>query len=328
MSKPIASAKQLMTACLIAGLTPLLAHAQGRYPDKPIRMIVPFAPGGGTDIVGRRLSARLTATLGQNVVVDNKGGADGAIGSAEAARARPDGYTLNMCTSSSHTIMPLMEKLPYDPVKDFTHVAVIGITPMVIAVHPAVARTLPELIARVKESPGKYAYGSTGVGGIVYLAGELLKKQAGNLDMTNVSYKGSGQSVQDLIAGHIPSIIATFSTVEALHRSGRVRILAVFTEKRSNSAPDIPTAIEQGVPGVLAYTFNMLCGPANLPKPIVAQLHQATMKVMDEEAFLKELVSLAIEPVVDSTPEKAHQFMRDEITRWGAVVKESGVKAQ
>lgn len=315
-------------AAFILAAAPLAARAQSKYPERPLRLIVPFAPGGGTDIVGRRLAARLTTALGQNVVVDNRGGADGTIGSAEAARAKPDGYTVNMCTSSSHTIRPLIEKVPYDPVRDFAHVSLVGVTPMVLAVHPIVARSLPELVKRVKASPGKYSYGSTGMGGIVHLAGELFKKQAGGLDMANVSYKGSGQSVQELIGGHIPTIIATLSTVEGHHRAGRLRVLAVFTEKRSPSLPEVPTAIEAGVPGVLAYTFNMLCAPAAIPSAIVEHLHQASAKVMEAEAFRKELAALGIEPVLDSTPAKARRFMQDEIARWAPIVEASGVRSQ
>ncbi len=315
---------------LTLGLPPLPAQAQGKYPERPIRLVIPFAPGGQTDIMGRRFAAKITPLLGQNVIIDNRGGAGGTIGTAEVARAKPDGYTLLVGTSSTHAINPsAMENVSYDPVKDFAPIAVLGIIPMVIAVHPSVpANTLRELVARVKTSPGKYSYGSAGMGSINHLAGELFKKQAGGLDIVHVPYKGSGQSVLDLIAGQIPIVSATFSSMVSYHRSGKVRILAVLSEKRSNAAPDVPTAIELGVPGMLAYTFNVLLAPAGTPKAVIDLLHQATMKVMGDEAFQKDLESLTIEPVTDSNPEKATQFIKDELAKWAPIIKATGTKAQ
>ena len=269
------------------------------------------------------------ADLAGWVTIDNKSGAGGTIGAAEVARAKPDGYTLLLGTSSSHAINPTaMDNPPYDPVKDFAPIAVIGIVPMSIAVHPNVAKSLQELIKRVRANPGKYSYGSTGVGGINHLAGELFIKQTGGLDIVHVPYRSSGQSIQELVAGQIPIVFATFSSAVAYHHSGRLRILAVFSEKRSDAEPDIPTAIELGVPDMLAYTFNILLAPAGTPKEVIAQLHQATMKVMSDAAFQKDLNLLTVEPVTDSNPEKATQFIKNELAKWAPIIKASGMKAK
>ena len=315
---------------LTLGLPSLSVRAQGKYPERAIRLVVPFAAGGGTDIMGRRFANKVTPVLGQNVFVENRGGAGGTIGTAEVARAKPDGYTLLVGTSSTHAINPTaMENLSYDPVKDFAPIAVLGVIPMVIAVHPSVpAKTLRELVARVKATPGKYSFGSAGIGSINHLTGELFKKQAGGLDIVHVPYKGAGAALLDLIAGQIPIAMITVSSATAHYRSGKVRILATFGEKRSNAAPDIPTAVELGVPGMLAYTFNVVLAPVATPKPIIDRLYQATVKVMTDEAFQKDLESLSIEPVTDSDPEKATQFIRDELAKWAPIIKATGTKAQ
>lgn len=313
---------------LALGLAPLAVQAQGKYPDRPIRLIIPFPPGP-TDQMGRNLGANLFKLLGQPIVVENKTGAGGAIGATEAARAKPDGYTLLLATSSTHALNPLtMDNLAYDPVKDFTHIALLGISTSAVVVHPSVATSLQELIKRVKASPGKYSYGSSGVGGITHLGGELFKKQAGGLDIVHVPYRGGGPSIQDLVAGQIPISIAGLATALTFHRAGRVRILAAFSEKRSIVAPDIPTAIELGVPGMTAYTFSLLTAPAGTPKAIIDQIFQATFKVMRDENFQKQSAVFGMEPVTDSSPENATQFIKNELAKWAPVVKATGLKAE
>lgn len=314
---------------LTLGSGPLLVQAQGKYPERPIRLVIPFAPGGNTDIVGRLFGTRITPLLGQSVVIDNRGGAGGTIGSAEVARAKPDGYTLLLGTSSTHAINPLvMESVSYDPVKDFAPIAVIGITSMAIAVHPTVARSLQELIKRVKANPGKFSYGSCGAGSICHVTGELFKKEAGRLDIVHVPYRGSGQSVQDLVAGQIPIVAGTFSSLVTFHRSGKVRILAVFSEKRSDVEPGVPTALELGVPGMVAATFNVLLAPAGTPKAVIERLYGATRKVTSDTAFQKDLDRLTVEPVTDSNPEKAALFIKSELAKWAPIIKESGMKVR
>lgn len=319
----------LITFALTLGLAPLPAQAQDKYPERPIRLVIPFAPGGNTDIVGRLYGNKMTPLLGQSVVIDNKGGAGGTIGSAEVARAKADGYTLLFGTSSTHAINPLiMESVAYDPVKDFAPIAVIGITPMAIAVHPTVAKSLQELIKRVRANPGKFSYGSCGTGSICHVTGELFKKEAGGLDIVHVPYRSSGQSVMDLVAGQIPIVAGTFSSMVTYHRAGKVRILAVFSEKRSDVEPSISTAIELGVPGMVAATFNVLLAPAGTPKAVIDRLYGATRKVVSETAFQKDLDRLTVEPVTDSNPEKAARFIKSELAKWAPIIKASGIKVQ
>jgi tripartite-type tricarboxylate transporter receptor subunit TctC len=301
-------------------------HAQPRYPERPVRVVIPFAPGGNTDLMGRRFGARLTPLLGQTIVIDNRAGAGGNIGAAEVARARPDGYTLLIGTSSTHALNPLtFEDMPYDPVKDFAPVAVLGISHMVIAVHPTIAGSLRDLVAKVKAQPGRYSYGSSGLRTNVHLTGEMFIRQAGGLDLLHVPYKGGGQAVQETIAGQIPVVITAISSATPYHRAGRLRILAVFSEARSKALPEVPTAIESGVPGMLSSSLNVLFGPAGTPRAIVDVLHQATVKIVADAAFQADLDTLGMDPVTDATPERTAQLIKDEIARWTPVVQAAGM---
>ncbi len=303
-------------------------QAQGKYPERPIRLVVPFSPGGNTDIVARRYAAQLGTFLGQSVVVDNRAGADGAIGSAGVARAKPDGYTLLMGTVSTHSINPLtMDNLGYDPIKDFAPIAVLGTVPMAVAVHPSISKSLKELVKVVKANPGKYSYSTAGTGSLNHLTGELFKKRAGDLNIAHIPYKGGGPSIIALVVGEVPISIVTFSSAVQQHKTGRLRILAVFSEKRTKAAPDIPTAAEAGLPGVLAYTYTAVFAPAGTPQPIIDTLYSATAKVVNDEAWQKALTAMAVEPVTDSTPATVVPFMRAELDKWAEVLKAIGGKA-
>ena len=305
---------------------PATAHAQGKYPERAIRVVIPFAPGGNTDLLGRRFAAKLTSLLGQSVIIDNKGGAGGNIGAAEVARAKPDGYTLLIGTSSTHALNPLtMENMPYDPIKDFSPVAVLGVSHMVIAVHPTVAKTLPELIKRIKAAPGKYAYGSSGMRTNIHLTGELFIKQVGGIDIVHVPYKGGGQAVLEAIAGQVPIVMTAISSATPYHQSGKLRVLAVFADKRSKLLPDVPTAIAQGVPGMLSSSLNVLYGPANLPRVIVDPLQQSSMTVIRDASFQKDLDSFGMDAIADGTAEKATQLIKEEIAKWAPIVKATGM---
>ncbi len=305
---------------------PATAHAQGKYPERAIRVVIPFAPGGNTDLLGRRFAAKLTPLLGQSVIIDNKGGAGGNIGAAEVARAKPDGYTLLIGTSSTHALNPLtMENMPYDPIKDFSPVAVLGLSHMVIAVHPTVAKTLPELIKRIKAAPGKYAYGSSGMRTNIHLTGELFIKQVGGIDIVHVPYKGGGPAVLEAIAGQVPIVMTAISSATPYHQSGKLRVLAVCADKRSKVLPDVPTAIEQGVPEMLSSSMNVLFGPANTPRAIVDTLQQASMTVIRDASFQKDLDSFGMDAVPDGTPEKAAQLIKEEIAKWAPIVKATGM---
>jgi len=303
---------------------PASTQAQDKYPSRAIRLVVPFPPGGGTDVMGRNLESRLAAILGQPVVIDNKTGAGGAIGSSEVARAKPDGYTLLLGTSSTHIINQLaMDNLAYDAVKSFSTVTILGIGTYVIVAHPTIARNLPELIKRLKANPGKFSYGA--VSGMALFSGELFKKQA-KVDMLHVPYRLTGQNLLDLTSGQIPLTSTVLSVATPHHRAGKLRILSVFAEKRSSAVPEVPTAIEDGIPQMVAYTFNVLCAPANTPAQIIDHLHQATQKVVRDEGFQKAVENLGIEPITDSDPKKAAQLVRDELAKWAPIVKAAGVK--
>src|SRR6185295_11037416 len=249
-------------------------------------------------------------------------GAAGTIGSGECARSKPDGYTLLVATTSTHAINPtaMAKTISYDPVKDFTPVTVIGTGPIALAVHPSVpARNLKQLVADAKAHPGKYAYGSSGVASINNLAGELLKSRT-KIQMLHVPYKGAGASLTDLVGGQIPVVFSTLSSQLPLHRQGRVRILAVMKDERSKGAPDIPTTSEAGVPGAVAYTFNILLAPAGAPAGVVDYLGAAMKKVMADVPLIDMLVKAGVDPTTDSSPEKASAMIESEIAKWTPLI--------
>jgi tripartite-type tricarboxylate transporter receptor subunit TctC len=314
--------------CLLLAAAPA-AWSQGRYPERPIRLVVPFAPGGETDLIGRLWAQRVAPLLGASIVVDNRAGAGGALGSSEVARAKPDGYTLLSGQTTTHVINPIaMDKPPYDPLKDFVPIGILGTTPTVILVHPSVsARSLQELVALAKATPGKLSYGSAGAGTITNLTGELFKLKGGGLDIQHIPYKGAGPGLQDLIAGHLPMFTPILSSsVLAFHRSGKLRILAINSDSRNKAAADIPTAIESGLADMRVQVFNGIFAPAGTPRAIVDALHQATVKAKAET--LRADLEKAGADMVDSDPEKAAAFIRDEIARWTPVVKASGFRIE
>jgi tripartite-type tricarboxylate transporter receptor subunit TctC len=297
-----------------------LPAAAQTFAERPIRLVVPFSAGGGTDIMGRRYGAKLGPLLGTQVVIDNKAGASGTIGALDVARAKPDGHTLLLGTHSIFVINPLtIDNLAYDPVKSFSPIAVNSLSSFLIAVHPSVpVKTLKQLIAQLKASPGKYAFGSAA--GMTQFSGEMLVQLAG-VKMDYIPYKGSGQALIDLLGGQIPVITTTVASATPYHRTGQLRILAVFSEKRSSAAPDLPTAVELGLPGMVAYTFNVVTAPAGTPARIVDQLNRATRQVMADREFLKELDAAGFEAVSDSSPEKAALAIQHELARWAPIVK-------
>ena len=311
-----------------AGLQVLPVAGQGKYPERPIRLVVPFAPGGDGDIMGRVWAKYAAPLLNANVVVDNKAGAGGAIGAGEVARARGDGYTLLLGTTTTQIINPAASpNPPYDGLKDFTLVGMVSMNPTCIIVNPSVpAKTLKELVSLVKANPGKYAYGSAGPGTITNLTGELFKFQAGRLDMPHVPYKGGGPAMQDLIAGHVPVITPILSSaVLAQHRAGKARILGVNSDKRLKAAPDIPTSVEAGVPDMRVQVFNGVFAPAGTPREAIETLRNATAKVRADTSFLQDLEKAGAEPFSQGNEEK---FVSDEVARWAQVIKATGFKAQ
>ena len=263
------SAPLLSLACLA---TP--AAAQEKYPDRPIRMLVGFAAGGPTDVIARRLAAKLGPLLGQSVVVENKPGASTTIATNELVRARPDGYTLYLTGSAALTITPLsIPGLPYDVSKDILPIALVATEHIAIAVNPSVpARSLKELAALVKANPGKYSFGSSGTGNVGHLTGELFNQLAGNLTMPHIAYKGAGPAMQDVLAGHVPVLAAGLGSMYTHHQRGALVVLAVTDAKRSTIAADIPTSAEAGFPGLLATSVFVTLAPAGTPANVAATL--------------------------------------------------------
>lgn len=305
----------------------LPALAQAAYPDHPIKLIVPFSAGGVVDAVGRFWAEKVKTHLG-TIVVENQGGAGGVIGAQEVARATPDGYTLLLGNTSTQVLNPLvMPKPPYDTLKDFVPITMIAITATCIVVNAAVpAKTLKEFIAYAKANPGKLSYGSAGAGTLTNLTGEMFKHLTGVSDIVHVPYKGAGPGITDLVSGHIPMMTPNVTgQLLELHNAGKIRILAVTSPTRLKAAPDIPTAIEAGVPDMIAQLFNGLFAPAGTPKPIVDKIAKATTATMADKDFVASLVKSGFEPVIDSDPEKARKFVSDELKRWPPILKVAGM---
>jgi tripartite-type tricarboxylate transporter receptor subunit TctC len=298
------------------------------YPDRPIRLVVPVAPGGAVDVVGRLIGYKLSAVLGQNVVIDNRAGANYIIGTEIVARSVPDGYTL-LFTAGAHTINPsVYKKLPYDTVRDFTPIAyVANSTGLVIVVHPSFpARSLKELIGMARASPGKINYASAGAGNLTHLAGELFQVMA-NVKLTHVPYKSAGPAVNDLLAGHIPLMFGPSPVVVPMVQAGRLRPLAFTSLKRSAQLPDVPTADELGIKGYEASGWYGLHGPRGLPREIVQKLNAAAREIVQMPDVLERYASLNLEPV-STTPEQFAQFIKADILKYADIAKRAGIQLQ
>lgn len=309
--------------------TPGDAMAQGKYPERTLRLVVPFAPGGVNDIIGRRWAQDMSRLIGQSIIVENRAGASGAIGSQEVARAKPDGYTMLIANTTTHVLSPLGNaKLGYDPLKDFSPLGIITLVPTGVAVHPSLpTKTLKELAAFAKKNPGKLSFGSAGTGSITHLTGELFKKLNGDLNIVHVPYKGAGPGLTDLVAGHIPMYTPTISSAPLeYHKQGRIRMLAICSEERLKAVPDVPTAIQAGMPELVVQAFNAIFMPPNTPKTIVDTLAQANQKVLASADMQEFLRKAGAEAVTTSTPERATQFLQKELKRWAPIVRETGVE--
>jgi tripartite-type tricarboxylate transporter receptor subunit TctC len=303
------------------------AHAQSSYPDRPIRLIVPFPPGGVNDAVARPWAEKVKGLLG-SVVIENQGGAGGGIGAANAARAANDGYTLLCGSAATHIVIPIASTRPtYDPEKDFEPASIISVSGIGIAVHPSnPAKTLKDLIDQARAAPGKLSYASAGVGSASHLGAELFKSLT-NVDIVHVPYRGGAPALNDLVAGQVPvGMINVTGQVISLHNTGKLRLLAITTPKRSTAAPDIPTAEEAGVPGCVALNFAGVFAPAGTPRPIIDKVSKATQDAMADPEFVKLLRASGFEPSQDATPEGARKFVAAELARWRPVIKQIGLK--
>ncbi len=304
------------------------AYAQtGSYPNRPIKMIVPFAPGGFTDVVARVLGQKLTQSLGQAIIIENKPGAGSTIGAAEVAKATPDGYTLLMI-STTHTISPSIYKnLTYDPIKSFTPVTKLVDSAYVLLAHPKVpANTVQELIALAKTQPGKLHYASSGNGSSQHLMGGMFEAKAG-VEMKHVPYRGSAGAANDLVAGVVETSFAGVPNALAQVPQGRLKALAVTTAKRVPQLPNVPTMQEAGVAGYEASVWLALLAPPNMPREIVMKLNTEIAKAMAQPDTQKAMIDAGVEPSV-SSPEALQTYMGQEMVRWAEVVKTAGIKME
>ncbi|HXL49638.1 MAG TPA: tripartite tricarboxylate transporter substrate binding protein [Xanthobacteraceae bacterium] len=310
--------------------TATLAPRGFAYPDRVIKLVIPFSPGGATDVVGRLWAEKMKPVLG-TVVTENRGGGGGVTGAAEVARAQPDGHTFLFGNTSTQVLIPaIMPNPPYDPLKDFAGIYTLCNTPTSIVVHTSVpARDLAELIAYAKASPGKLSYGSAGAGTLTNLAGELFKQLIGAPDIVHIPYKGAAPGIADLASGHIPMMTPNVGgPLIEFHRAGKVRILAVNAPARIKAAPDIPTAIEAGLPGMVAGNLNGLFAPAGVAKPIIERIAEATRNVMADADVQRILIASGFEPILDSGPQATHQFIGEELARWMPIMKATGFKME
>ena len=309
----------------IAASASALAQA---YPTRPIRLIVPFPPGGAVDSYARVVQQPLSEMLGQPVVIENKAGASGMVGADAVAKAAPDGYTLLLGNIASLAInVGIYPKMAYDPLKDFTPVARTVDVNYVLVVHPSVpVKTVPELIAYAKANPGKLAYGSAGSGSLPHLGTELFKAQTGT-DMIHVPYKGGGPMVTDLLGGSIHVVLGDQANLMPHVATGKFRALAVATSKRSPNAPDLPTIAETGLSGFDATAWQGLVGPAGMPPDVVKRLNEALNRVMTIPAVRERLVGGGLDPV-GGTPEQFGRFIASEIAKWTKIAKDVGAKAE
>ena len=321
----------LTIAILVAAATTV--HAQptakpgGVYPSRPVRLIVPFAPGGSNDIMARIAAQKLTESFGQQVIVDNRAGASGIVGTDIAAKSAPDGYTLLMMSLTLAVNPSLYRKLPYNTEKDLAPVTLVASAPLLLVVHPSIpAKSVNELIAHARANPGKLNFGSGGPGTTPHLAGEMLKMMA-KLEMTHIPYKGGGPALADLIGGQIQLMLENIPSTLPHVKAGRLRALAVSGLKRSPLTPDLPTLDEAGLKGYEIVGWNGLFVPSGTPQNIVAHLHALTVKALAQPDVKARLATLGAEGV-GNTPEQFRAFVKAEIVKWARVVKAAGLKVE
>ena len=310
-----------------AALVALPSLSQGAWPNKPIRYIVPFAPGGSTDILGRIASERLTPVLGQPIVVENRAGQGGSIGAAELAKAAPDGYTIGGGTISSHAInASLYSKLSYDPVASFAPITMYATQPNVLLVHPSVpAQNLADFVRLLKASPDKYSFGSAGSGTSQHISGEMFKTMAG-VQMQHIPYKGSGPMMTDLLGGNLPVAVDNIATALPHMRTGKLRALAVTTARRSAAAPDVPTFDEQGLKGYELSSWQAVFAPAGTPQPIIDRLYSEISKYLKTPEIQKRFADMGLDPS-GMPPQELAALVKSDVVRLGKVVRDSGAKA-
>lgn len=320
--------KQIVTITLFAALPCAASHAQQNYPTRPVRLIVTVPPGGAADLVARVMAQKLGDAFAQTFVVDNRGGGGGQIAAELAAKAAPDGYTLLQPSITTHGIGPhVYEKLLFDPVKDFSPIALYATMPMIIVVNAQVpVKSIKDMVALSKAKPGAYAFGSSGSGGAPHLVGELFKGATG-ANLQHVPYKGSGPAATDVAGGQVAFSFDAIAPHMPHIKSGRTRVLAAISPARLALFPDVPTMKEMGYPQVAASIWYGMMAPAGVAKPLVARLNAETNKVLGLQDVKDRMAGAGIDAAAANTPEDFAKFIRDELAKWGPVVKAAGAKA-
>jgi tripartite-type tricarboxylate transporter receptor subunit TctC len=300
--------------------------AQSTYPSKPIRFVIPFPPGGGNDIIARYVGRKLSARLGQPVVLENKAGANGIVGLSAVMQSAPDGYTLGIAAAGPMAVNPaLYEKLAYNPITDFTPIVNMVNYPLLLVTHPSVpAKNIQELISLAKAKPDSLFYASPGNGNSGHLAGELFNSLA-KVNTSHVPYKGQGPATADLLAGQVQMLYSSIPSVLQLVQQGRLNAIAIGSAKRLASLPNVPTIAESGVPGYEAYSWIGLVAPANTPRDIIVRLNKEIVEILKDKESAEELLKQGAIPVADS-PEEFAAYIKVEIAKWGAVVKSANIK--
>ncbi len=313
-------------AALCALLVVALAVHAGAFPDRPVRLVVPFPAGGSTDIIGRTLGQKLSETWGQPVVIDNRPGGSTIIGTDLVAKSAPDGHTLLMTTAPFTIVPSLIDKLSYDPAKDFQPITLINTTPLVVVVNPSVpVRSIKELIALARAKPGALNFGSTGNGGSSHLAGELFNVMAG-VKMVHVPYKGNAPALNDLVGGHVDIAFNGLTSAMPLIKAGKLRALAVTSLTRAGALPEVPTLDELGLKGFQAVGWNGLSAPARTPKEVIARINADVVKVLHAPELVERLKAEGSDPVGNS-PEQFAVFLQDETAKWSRIIKFANIKA-
>ncbi|MFQ1061673.1 tripartite tricarboxylate transporter substrate binding protein [Bordetella trematum] len=318
--------KQLMAGVALA-LGASAAQAAEAFPSKPVRIVVPFSPGGATDIMSRLVAERLSARLGQAVIVENRPGGGTMIASDYVARAEPDGYTLLMAASSLGIAPSLYAKVNYDPIKDFAPVSQVASVVHVLEVHPSVpARNVAELIAYLKANPGKVSYGSVGAGSSTHLEAELFNSMAG-VEMEHIPYKGSAPALTDLVAGRIQLMFDAWASSGPFVKDGRLRALAVTTTQPSAAVPDLPTVAASGLPGYSAMPWLGLVAPAGTPEPVIGKLHQAIADIVQEPAVRAKFSELGLD-IIGNDPQAFADFIKQDIATWAKVARDANIRLE
>jgi tripartite-type tricarboxylate transporter receptor subunit TctC len=310
----------------LAGLAPGWAMAQSDYPTRPVTLVVPFPAGGSTDLVARVVAQKMTDGLGQQVLVENKGGAGGNLGSAAVAKSDPDGYTILMGTVATHALNPaIYKKMPFDAVADFAPISLLVTVPNVLVVNPDLpAKSVQELIALAKEKPGELSYASSGNGTPLHLSGELFKSMAG-IDIVHIPYKGAGPALTDLLGNHVSIMFDNLPSSTGYIKEGRLRGLAVTTAERAASMPELPTMAESGLPGYETYTWNALFAPAGTPPAVIERLNAEAVKAVQDPEVKAKLAEFGA-TAVGSTPDELAAHVQAELAKWAPVVKASGAQ--